>query len=167
MLRQPPPCIRSKIHQQGGCFVSVKCMAVKRLHRAAPRLLGWRTGTVRPDSAMRSTSILFLEQWLKFSIPRLWEKNNENRASHPASVCENAAGWLFEKGYIMKRDTGRQGRKVRNASMVCVMRSPPQAFTAAKPCSRSAMMSSMCSVPMERRMVFWWMPWSSSSASLS
>ena len=27
--------------------------------------------------------------------------------------------------------------------------------TAAKPASRSAMMSSMCSVPMDRRMVFW------------
>ena len=30
----------------------------------------------------------------------------------------------------------------------------PEIYTAAKPFSRSAMMSSMCSVPMERRMVF-------------
>ena len=41
------------------------------------------------------------------------------------------------------------------------------AYTAAKPFSRSAMMSSMCSVPMERRMVFWWMPAASSSSSVS
>ena len=38
---------------------------------------------------------------------------------------------------------------------------------AAKPCSRSAMISSMCSVPMDRRMVLGLIPWSSSSSGLS
>jgi len=38
---------------------------------------------------------------------------------------------------------------------------------AANPFSRSAMMSSICSVPMESLMVLWEIPWSSSSASES
>lgn len=39
--------------------------------------------------------------------------------------------------------------------------------TAAKPCSRSAMISSICSVPMERRTVDWEMPEAVSSSSVS
>ena len=39
--------------------------------------------------------------------------------------------------------------------------------TAAKPASRSAMMSSMCSVPMDRLMVFWQICCSASSSSVS
>ena len=52
---------------------------------------------------------------------------------------------------------GKRGRMDRETKvlMQLVQTGNYSPRTAAKPASRSAMMSSMCSVPMDRRMVFW------------
>ena len=78
------------------------------------------------------------------------ELDGHSANSKPAALQGNRAAGCFY--YAIQENGGEDSVFMLPGDGSAENYSPR---TAAKPASRSAMMSSMCSVPMDRRMVFW------------
>lgn len=78
------------------------------------------------------------------------EPDGHSANSKPAALQGNRAAGCF---YYAIQENGEENSVLCFRGTEVSENHSPR--TAAKPASRSAMMSSMCSVPMDRRMVFW------------